>query len=123
MLALKNMEAVRDGVDCMVFDEIDTGISGRVAQAVAEKMAAISRQRQVLCVTHLPQLAAMADVQFLVETTVEDGRTGTHVRRLDEEGRVEEVARMLGGARGSDDSAREHAAHLLEAARKVKNKG
>ena len=120
MLALKNMEAVRGGVDCMVFDEIDTGISGRVAQAVAEKMAAISRERQVLCVTHLPQLAAMADVQLLVEKTVSDGRTGTHVRRLAPDERVEEVARMLGGAQGSDESAREHAAHLLRAAQTAK---
>ncbi len=123
MLALKNMEANLGGVDCMVFDEIDTGISGRVAQAVAEKMAAISRARQVLCVTHLPQLAAMADVQLLVEKTVKDGRTGTHLRRLTEEERTAEVARMLGGARGSDESAMEHAAHLLEAARAMKNRG
>ncbi len=120
MLALKNMEAARDGVDCMVFDEIDTGISGRVAQAVAEKMAAISRERQVLCVTHLPQLAAMADIQLLVEKRVADGRTGTHVRRLTEEERVAEVARMLGGATGSGDSAMAHAARLLQAARESK---
>ena len=120
MLALKNMEAVRGGVDCMVFDEIDTGISGRIAQAVAEKMAAISRQRQVLCVTHLPQLAAMADIQLLVEKTVADGRTGTHVRALTETERIDEVARMLGGASGSDESAHDHAAHMLEAARELK---
>ena len=117
MLALKNMEAARAGVDCMVFDEIDTGISGRVAQAVAEKLAAVSRERQVLCVTHLPQLAAMADVQLLVEKTVADGRTGTHVRRLNGEERVREVARMLGGAAGSDDSAAAHAAQMIRAAR------
>ena len=122
MLALKNMEAVRGGVDCMVFDEIDTGISGRVAQAVAEKMASISRQRQVLCVTHLPQLAAMADTQLLVEKTVSDGRTGTHVRCLTETERIDEVARMLGGASGSDESAHDHAAHMLEAARELKAK-
>ncbi len=120
MLALKNMEAARDGVDCMVFDEIDTGISGRVAQAVAEKMAAISRERQVLCVTHLPQLAAMADIQLLVEKTVAEGRTGTHVRRLTDAERVAEVARMLGGAAGSGDSAMAHAARLLQAADEIK---
>ncbi|MBR4457820.1 MAG: DNA repair protein RecN [Clostridia bacterium] len=120
MLALKNMEAARAGVDCMVFDEIDTGISGRVAQAVAEKLAAISRERQVLCVTHLPQLAAMADTQLLVEKTVENGRTGTHVRCLDGDGRVREVARMLGGAAGSDESALTHAAQMIRAAEELK---
>lgn len=120
MLALKNMEAARNGVDCMVFDEIDTGISGRVAQAVAEKLAAVSRQRQVLCVTHLPQLAAMADVQLLVEKSVADGRTGTHVRRLSGEERVREVARMLGGAAGSGDSAVSHAAQMIRAAQERK---
>ena len=123
MLALKNMEASLGGVDCMVFDEIDTGISGRVAQAVAEKMAAISRRRQVLCVTHLPQLAAMADVQLLVEKTVTDGRTGTHLRRLTEAERVAEIARMLGGAQGSGDSAMDHAAHMLRAAGEMKKPG
>ena len=122
MLALKNMEAAHGGLDCMVFDEIDTGISGRVAQAVAEKMASISRERQVLCVTHLPQLAAMADTQLLVEKTVSDGRTGTHVRRLTEAERADEIARMLGGASGSDESAHDHAVHMLEAARELKSK-
>lgn len=66
MLALKSMEADQEGVGCMVFDEIDTGISGRMAQVVAEKMALISKKRQVICVTHLPQIAAMADWEFLV---------------------------------------------------------
>ena len=124
MLALKNMEAARTGVDCMVFDEIDTGISGRVAQAVAEKLAHIARHRQVLCVTHLPQLAAMADVQLLVEkqvTQTPDGeRTGTHVRVLTEEERVAEVARMLFGADGSTDSALRHAREMIDAARRMK---
>ena len=120
MLALKNLEARRGGVDCMVFDEIDTGISGRIAQAVAEKMANIARDRQVLCVTHLPQLAAMADVQLLVEKTTAEGRTQTHVRTLDMAERAEEVARMLGGAEGSGDSALQHARHLIEAAEELK---
>ena len=98
----------------MVFDEIDTGISGRMAQVVAEKMAHIARARQVICVTHLPQIAAMADHQFLVEKRVEEGRTNTSVRRLSMDERVGEVARMLGGADGSDESARSHARHMLE---------
>ena len=116
MLALKSLEADRGGVDCMVFDEIDTGISGRMAQVVAEKMRKIAAQRQVLCVTHLPQLAAMASHQLLVEKNVEDGRTNTSVRMLTDEERVDEVARMLGGLGGVDDSARAHARHMLEAA-------
>ncbi len=120
MLALKNMEAARTGVDCMVFDEIDTGISGRVAQAVAEKMARLARFRQVLCVTHLPQLAAMADLQLLVEKTVEGERTGTHVRRLTEEERAGEVARMLFGADGSTDTALDHARSMIAAAAATK---
>lgn len=116
MLAIKSLEAEKAGVGCMVFDEIDTGISGRMAQVVAEKMALIARKRQVLCVTHLPQIAAMAEHQFLVEKHTEDGRTNTSVRNLSHEERVAEVARMLGGADGSEDSAMSHAAHLLDVA-------
>ena len=116
MLAIKSLEAAKSGVGCMVFDEIDTGISGRMAQVVAEKMAMIARSRQVLCVTHLPQIAAMAARQLLVEKHVEGERTNTFVRALDREGRIGEVARMLGGAEGSGDSARIHAAQMLDAA-------
>ena len=113
MLAIKSLEAEKVGVGCMVFDEIDTGISGRMAQVVAEKMALIARRRQVLCVTHLPQIAAMAEHQFLVEKHTESGRTNTTVTRLTQEQRVAEVARMLGGADGSEASALSHAAHML----------
>lgn len=114
MLAIKSLEAEHGGVGCMVFDEIDTGISGRMAQVVAEKMALIARSRQVICVTHLPQIAAMAHHQFLVEKQVEDGRTNTSVRMLSDEERIGEVARMMGGADGSEDSARSHAALMLQ---------
>jgi len=117
MLAIKSLEAEKGGVGTMVFDEIDTGISGRMAQVVAEKMNIIARNRQVICVTHLPQIAAMAAHQFLVEKRVEGERTNTSVRCLTEEERIGEVARMLGGADGSEDSARSHAAHMLEVAR------
>ncbi len=116
MLAIKSLEAEKGGVGTMVFDEIDTGISGRMAQVVAEKMAIIARNRQVICVTHLPQIAAMAAHQFLVEKRVEGERTNTSVRRLEHEERIAEVARMLGGADGSESSARSHAAHMLEVA-------
>ena len=116
MLAIKSLEAEQGGVGCMVFDEIDTGISGRMAQVVAEKMAMIAARRQVICVTHLPQIAAMAAHQFLVEKCVEGERTNTSVRELPHEDRVGEVARMIGGADGSDESARSHAAHMLDQA-------
>ena len=120
MLAIKSLEAEKGGVGTMVFDEIDTGISGRMAQVVAEKMALIARSRQVICVTHLPQIAAMAEHQFLVEKRVEGERTNTSVRLLPHEERIGDVARMLGGADGSEDSARSHAAHMLEVAREMR---
>ena len=116
MLAIKCLEAEKGGVDTMVFDEIDTGISGRMAQVVAEKLAIIAGMRQVICVTHLPQIAAMASHQFLVEKHVEGERTQTSVHCLNQEERIAEVARMLGGADGSEGSAQAHAAHMLSVA-------
>ena len=98
MLAMKNVLSEQDHVGTMVFDEVDTGVSGRAAQKVAEKMARISRRKQVLCVTHLPQLAAMADTHFSVEKGERDGRTYTEVRRLDREQRRQELARLTGGS-------------------------
>ena len=99
MLAMKNVLSEQDHVGTLVFDEVDTGVSGRAAQRVAEKMARISRKKQVLCVTHLPQLAAMADTQFSVEKGEEGGRTFTHVCLLDRAQRRQELARLTGGAR------------------------
>lgn len=119
MLAIKSLEAAQGGVGTMVFDEIDTGISGRMAQVVAEKMAAIAARRQVLCVTHLPQIAAMADHQLLVEKHQEADRTHTTVRLLDHEGRVAELARMIGGAGDSGESARQHAERMLMEAKRA----
>ena len=98
MLAMKNVLSEQDQVGTMVFDEVDTGVSGRAAQKVAEKMARISRRKQVLCVTHLPQLAAMADTHFSVEKGERGGRTYTEVRRLDREQRRRELARLTGGS-------------------------
>ena len=98
MLAMKNVLSEQDQVGTMVFDEVDTGVSGRAAQKVAEKMARISRKKQVLCVTHLPQLAAMADTHFSVEKGESGGRTFTRVQELDRQHRREELARLTGGA-------------------------
>jgi DNA repair protein RecN (Recombination protein N) len=102
MLALKNVLSEQDQVGTMVFDEVDTGVSGRAAQRVAEKMARISRKKQVLCVTHLPQIAAMADTHFSVEKGEANGRTYTSVTRLSREERRRELARITGGSRVSE---------------------
>ena len=98
MLALKNVLAENEAIGTLVFDEVDTGVSGRAAQKVAEKLAQVSRKKQVLCVTHLPQLAAMADTHFSVEKGERDGRTYTRVEELDRQRRREELARLTGGA-------------------------
>ena len=99
MLALKNVLAEQEAIGTLVFDEVDTGVSGRAAQKVAEKLAQVSRRKQVLCVTHLPQLAAMADTHFSVEKGERSGRTYTHVVQLDRERRKAELARITGGAK------------------------
>ena len=112
MLALKAISMDGDGVDSMIFDEIDTGVSGRMAQVVGEKMCMIARSRQVLCVTHLPQIAALGDAHFLVEKVASEERTDTLVRALDRDGRIHEIARLVGGAEESESSL-SHAAHML----------
>ncbi len=97
MLALKNVLAETEQVATLIFDEVDTGVSGRAAVKVARKLFEVSRGRQVLCVTHLPQIAAMGDVHFSVEKGEADGRTFTQVERLDRDRRKEELARLSGG--------------------------
>jgi DNA repair protein RecN (Recombination protein N) len=97
MLALKNVLAENDAVTTMVFDEVDTGVSGRAAQKVAEKLYSVARDRQVLCVTHLPQIAAMGDVHFSVTKGETEGRTFTVVERMSREGRKRELARLTSG--------------------------
>lgn len=120
MLALKNVLAEQDSVMTMVFDEVDTGVSGRAAQRVAEKLARLSCTRQVLCVTHLPQLAAMADTHFAVEKGEENGRTLTRVQVLDRTSRAREVARLNGGDLVSEALLR-GAEELLSAAESFKS--
>ncbi len=98
MLAMKNVLAEQDQVNTLIFDEVDTGVSGRAAQKVAEKLRSVARNKQVLCVTHLPQLAALANTHLLIAKAERDGRTYTTVTPLDLEGRKRELARIIGGA-------------------------
>ncbi len=98
MLAMKNVLAEQDKIDTLIFDEVDTGVSGRAAQKVAEKLKSVAASKQVLCVTHLPQLAAMGDTHLLIAKGERDGRTYTTVTPLDIEGRKRELARIIGGA-------------------------
>ncbi len=98
MLAMKNVLAEKDRVTTLIFDEVDTGVSGRAAQKVAEKLKSVAAHKQVLCVTHLPQLAALADTHLLIAKSEHDGRTFTSVTPLDLEGRKRELARIIGGA-------------------------
>ena len=119
MLAIKSVLADTDDIPTLIFDEIDTGISGRTAQKVAEKLSAIGRRHQVLCITHLPQIAAMADRHFLIEKGVEAGKTRTVVRSLDDKASVEELARLIGDVQMTDTTYR-HAQEMKELARQIK---
>lgn len=110
MLALKTVLAAEDEVPVLVFDEVDANVGGETANAVGEKMAQIARQRQVLCITHLPQVAAHAAQHYLVDKRIENGRTLSTITRLNDKQRVTELARMLGG---QSDAARKHAEALL----------
>ena len=98
MLAMKNVMAEQDAVPTLIFDEVDAGVSGRAAQKVAVKLRSVSRNKQVLCVTHLPQIAAMADTHLLISKAERSGRTYTSVQPLSREGRIDEIARIIGGA-------------------------
>ncbi len=102
MLAIKSVMAKRDEIETLIFDEIDVGISGRTAQKVSEKMAVIGRGHQVICITHLAQIAAMADHHFLIEKATLGGDTRTDIRKLSEQESVTELARILGGAKITD---------------------
>ena len=99
MLALKTVLAETDDIPTLIFDEIDTGISGRTAQKVAEKLDIISGGHQVICITHLPQIAAMADRHFVIQKETREGRNETEIRPLSGENSLSELTRLLGGAR------------------------
>lgn len=121
MLAMKNVFSEKDGIETLVFDEIDTGVSGVAAQRVGEKLAELSRTKQVLCVTHLPQIAAMADTHFLIEKAERDGRTFTSVTKLDLEGRKKELARLHGGENITETTLKSAEEQLLAAEKFKKN--
>ncbi len=119
MLAIKSVLADQDFVNTLIFDEIDVGISGRTAQKVSERMTVISSKHQVLCITHLPQIAAMADYHYIIEKKEDNIRTTTTIRMLSEEESVEELARMLGGAMITDN-VRNNAKEMKELADETK---
>lgn len=119
MLAIKSCMASEDNIGTLVFDEIDVGISGRAAQKVAEKMAVISRSHQVISITHLPQIAAMADEHFEIAKKTDHQITRTQIRLLNEEDSALEIARILGGAQITEHTM-ESAKEMKELARKKK---
>jgi DNA repair protein RecN (Recombination protein N) len=119
MLAMKNVLAENDDIQTLIFDEVDSGVSGRAAQRVAEKLAEVSRSKQVLCVTHLPQLAAMADHHFKIEKSEKNGRTYTSVTLLDEGEAANEIARIISGANITETTLK-NAYEMIEASRSFK---
>ena len=114
MLALKSLVLTRGEIPTLLFDEVDAGIGGSVAEMVGKKLAAVAESHQVICVTHLPPIAALADSHYVVEKSVAGGRTFTTARKLDEAQRVRELARMLGGVEITAQAER-HAAEMLRA--------
>ena len=113
MLALKTIFSQKMGVTSIIFDEVDTGVSGRVAQAIAEKISQISNNSQVLCITHLPQVAASADNHYYISKSVNDGRTETSLKELDEKQKIREIARMLSGSEITELTLK-HAEELIK---------
>ncbi|HCL00862.1 MAG TPA: DNA repair protein RecN, partial [Lachnoclostridium phytofermentans] len=103
MLAIKSVMAKKDDIQTLIFDEIDVGISGRTAQKVSEKLGLLAGEHQILCITHLPQIAAMADTHFIIEKNTDGISTNTNIRQLDESEVVQELARILGGAKITDN--------------------
>ena len=111
MLAIKTVLAKKDSIDTLIFDEIDAGISGKTAWCVSEKLGELGKAHQILCITHLPQIAAMADSHYLISKEVVSGNTITNVESIKEEAQILELARMV-GADEVDNSATEHARHM-----------
>lgn len=119
MLALKSIFSKHQEITSIIFDEVDTGVSGRVAQAIAEKIYKVSIDSQVLCISHLPQVAAMADTHLFIEKETQNGRTRTRVKELNEDGKIKEIGRMISGVEITDIT-KEHAKELLVTAKEMK---
>lgn len=119
MLALKSIFSIHQGVTSLIFDEVDTGVSGRVAQAIGEKIYKISNISQVLCISHLPQVAAIADTHLFIAKKIKDGRTKTSVIAMSEKEKIKEIGRMISGAEITD-LTKQHAEELLHLAREMK---
>ena len=119
MLALKTLKADKEGIDAMIFDEIDAGISGKTAWLVSEKLGALAKNSQVICITHLPQIAAMADTHFVIAKETKEGRTATRIHPVKEQALLEELARMLGGDQITE-AALTNAAEMKRMAQEVK---
>ncbi|MCF6462035.1 DNA repair protein RecN [Clostridium sp. Cult1] len=118
MLAFKRILADYDNIPCLIFDEIDTGISGRTAQIVGEKIKMISKKHQVICISHLPQIAALADTHFLIDKQINNDKTSTFVRKLKKQERIDELSRLLGGV-DLTDTTKLHAKEMLEMSKKL----
>lgn len=118
MLAFKRILADYDNIPTLIFDEIDTGISGRTGQVVGEKMKMISKNHQVICISHLPQIAALADTHFLIDKETVDDKTTTIVRKLEDEERIDELSRLLGGV-DLTDTTKLHAKEMLEMSKRL----
>lgn len=121
MLALKTILASSDGISTLIFDEVDTGISGKTAQLVAEKMAYLSKKHQLICVTHLPQIASMADTHYRISKITKNERTYINVEKLDYQGKINELARIMGGSHVTQTTL-EHSKELLNIASQFKSK-
>lgn len=118
MLAFKNILATYDNIPSLIFDEIDAGISGRTAQIVGEKIKSISKNHQVICITHLPQIAALGDNHFLIEKMDKSGKTQIHVKKLKYEERVDEISRLIAGV-NLTETTKQHAREMLEMSKKL----
>ncbi len=120
MLALKTVFVDKDQIPSVIFDEVDTGISGRIAQRVGEKMVLISEAHQVFCITHLPQIAALADVNYLIEKNSDEVNTFTKVKKLKDDEVEQEVARIIGGIEVTDITI-ENAREMISKAKEIKD--
>ncbi|MCQ2609635.1 MAG: hypothetical protein MJ151_02430 [Lachnospiraceae bacterium] len=122
MLSIKTIMSKEEGTDTLIFDEVDQGISGITASKVAKKLSRIADTRQVLCITHLPQIAAMADYHYLITKNVKDDKTKTNITELDRDGMIKEIGRLIGSDENLTDKVIANAKELKDNADKEKNR-